>query len=124
MTLTVGPVLADAVDEKRANVTRLIQSTGLSPTIQNGPQQRYLEYEYEFALETTDLTKIEALVDAVGMSVPFYVDPASFSTPPETDEPALAVKFVEMPSSRLSVQVPMVNTRAKTYTLRLIESLD
>lgn len=124
VTLTVGPSLADSPDEKRANVTRLLQSTGLSPTIQNGPQQRYLEYEYEAALEGADLTAMEALVDSVGMSRPFFVDPASFSATPETDDPALWMKFAEMPESRNSVLVPMSNARSKIYRLRLIESLD
>jgi hypothetical protein len=121
---TIGPVLGNAVDTKRANVTRLVQPTGISPTIQHGPQQRYLEYEYEYPLSSADLTSMEDLVATVGMSSPFFVDPASFSTPPETDEPALWMKFAEMPEARLSVLVPASNERAKTYRLRLIESLD
>ena len=119
-----GVALADSVDEKRDNVTRLQQPTGRLPTIQHGPQQRYIEYEYESPLSGADLTAMEALVAAVGMAYPFYVDPASFSTPPETDEPALAMKFAEMPSSSNSILVPMVGARSKTYRLQLIESLD
>ena len=58
------------------------------------------------------------------MHRPFFVDPASFSTPPETDEPALWMKFNAMPEANNSVLVPMVNARSKTYSLQLIESLD
>ena len=124
----VGPVLGDALDGKAANVTRLNQPTGISPTIQHGADQRILEYFYENPLTdaggSTDITDMEALVAAVGMYRPFWVDPASFSTPPETDEPVLWMKFAEMPESRLSVLVPASNDRAKTYSLRLIQSLD
>lgn len=127
-TFDVGPVLADAPDGKRDNVTRLVQKTGISPTVQNGPQQRYLEYKYENPLSnagsSTDLTDMEAFVAAVGMSRPFWVDPVSFSIPPETDEPVLWMKFEEMPDPRWTVAVPMSNEPAKTYKLRLIESLD
>jgi hypothetical protein len=123
-TLTVGPTLADAPDGKIDNVTTLIQNTGRRPSIQHGPQQRVLEYPYEYALSGDDLTTMEALIAAVGMAVPFFVDPASFSTPPETDEPALWMKFSGMPESRLAVDVPMNATRSKTFRLSLIESLD
>jgi hypothetical protein len=128
MTLDIGPDLRDAPDWKKPNVTRLEQKTGLSPTVQNGPDQRYLEYDYVYRLSdagaSTDLTDIEAFVDAVGMYRPFYVDPASFSTPPETDEPALWMKFLDYPKPRLGVDVPQTEERSKTYTLQLIESLD
>lgn len=123
-TLTVGPVLADALDGKQANAVRLLQPTGRSPTIQNGPQQRALEYLYEFALSGADLTTMEAMIAAVGVERPFWVDPASFSTPPSTDEPVLWMKFQQMPESRYTVAVPMSGTRAKTFKLALIESLD
>jgi hypothetical protein len=128
LELDIGPVLAEAVDEKQANITRLRQNTGLSPTVQHGPQQRILEYVYEYPLSdagsSTDLTDMEAFVDAVGMTNPFWVDPASFSATPATDDPVLWMKFAEMPRVRLSNRVPMVEDRAKTYELRLIESLD
>jgi len=124
VTLTTGVALADSVDEKRDNSTTLNQSNGLRPTIQHGPQQRYVEYEYESPLEGADLTAMEALVDSVGTFRPFYIDPASFSTPPETDEPVLAVKFDEMPDSKNTILVPMSGARSKAYRLKLIESLD
>ena len=119
-----GPTLQRSPDGKRANFARQNQPTGQSPTVQLGPQQRLIEYDYENPLEGADLTAMEALVDSVGMDRPFYVDPASFSTPPETDEPVLWMKFEEMPSPNYSVLVPMSGTRSKNYTLRLIESLD
>lgn len=127
-TFDVGPVLANAVDQIEPNVTRIQQPTGISPTVQNGLDQRFLEYDYERALldggGSTDLPDMEALIASVGMFRPFWVDPASFSTPPETDEPVLWMKFQQMPTSRYTVKVPASNTRAKTYQLRLIESLD
>jgi hypothetical protein len=55
---------------------------------------------------------------------PFFVDPASFSTPPETDEPALWMRFSERPDSRNSILVPMNGVRSKTFRLSLVESLD
>lgn len=123
-TLTVGPNIAASTDAKRANVTRLEQQTGLRPTIQHGPQQRIIEYDYESPLSGADLTAMEAFIAAVGTSKPFYVDPASFSTPPEDDEPALVMKFAEMPLQRNSILVPMSGARSKTFDLSLVESLD
>jgi hypothetical protein len=122
--LDTGVALADSPDSKIDNVTRLERNNGQSPTIQHGPQQRVIEYEYESPLEGTDLTAMEALVNAVGMVRPFYVDPAEFHATPGTDEPALCMKFAEMPESRNSVLVPMNGERSKVYRLRLIESLD
>ena len=124
VTLDVGPALEDSPDGKIDNVTRLERNSGQSPTIQHGPQQRVIEYEYESPLEGADLTAMEALVDSVGMVRPFFVDPASFSATPEDDEPALWMKFAEMPQSRNSILVPMNGARSKTYRLQLIESLD
>jgi hypothetical protein len=124
VTLTRGPDLSDSIDQKRDNVTRLVQPTGLSPTVRNGPQQRVLEYVYPAGLSSDDLTNLEGLVDAVGMEKPFFVDPASFSTPPETDEPALWMKFADMPDIKMFASVPMSGTRIKTFALSLIESLD
>jgi hypothetical protein len=124
VTLDYGPTLAESIDEYRDNVSRLLQKTGISLTVQNGPQQRYLEYTYESGLQETDLTKIEALVANAGMSKPFWVDPASFSTPPEDDEPALWMKFEEMPQAEYFVGVPMRDARRKVFRIRLIESVD
>jgi hypothetical protein len=124
MTLSTGVALADSLDGKIDNVTRLERNNGQSPTIQHGPQQRVIEYEYESPLEGADLTAMEALVNAVGMVRPFYVDPAEFHATPGTDEPALCMKFAEMPQSRNSILVPMNGARSKVYRLRLIESLD
>ena len=123
VTLVNGPFLRDSRDAKVANVARQVQPTGLSPTVQLGPQQRAIDYEYPL-VEGADLTAMELLVNAVGMSFPFFVDPASFSTPPETDEPVLWMKFAEMPNSSNTVLVPSSQSRSKSYQLRLIESLD
>ena len=119
-----GPNLADSLDGRQDNTTTLEQATGLRPSINHGPQQRVIEYTYESPLEGADLTAMEAFIANVGTHRPFYVDPASFSTPPETDEPALAMKFSQMPESRNSILVPSNNARSKTYRLPLIESLD
>jgi hypothetical protein len=121
-TLTVGPDIADSPDAKIDNVTRLEQNTGQSPTIQHGPQQRVIEYEYESPLSGADLTAMDAHVNSVGMHRPFWVDPAAFT--PFTDEPVLWMKFADMPRSDNSILVPMVGARSKTYRLSLIESLD
>jgi hypothetical protein len=117
-----APNLANSVDQGRANVTRLVQPTGLLPTIQHGPQQREIVYSYEYGLEGTDLTAMEALIAAVGMHRPFYVDPAVVT--PFTDEPALCMKFAEMPRVSNAIDVPMSNPWRKVYELSLIESLD
>jgi hypothetical protein len=122
-TLTVGPDLANSPDGYIDNVTQLIQNTGLRPRIQHGPQQRVIEYNYA-PIEGTDLTTMEALIAAVGTSKPFFVDPASYSTPPQTDEPVLWMNFNDIPDSRNTVLVPMSNARSKAFSLRLIESLD
>jgi hypothetical protein len=124
VTLDVGPALADSTDGKIDNVTRLERNNGQSPTIQHGPQQRVIEYEYESPLEGGDLTAMEALVNSVGMHRPFWVDPAEFHATPGTDEPVLWMKFAEMPESRNSILVPMNGARSKVYRLSLIESLD
>ena len=119
-----GPSLADSPDFFRPNITQLGQPTGLLPTVQNGPDQREFELSYESPLDGADLTAMEALIAAVGMHSPFFVDPASFSTPPETDEPVLWMRFTERPDSRNSILVPMNGTRSKTFRLGLVESLD
>jgi hypothetical protein len=122
-TLTVGPDLANSPDGYRANVTRLIQNTGLTPTVLHGPQQRVMEYSYA-PIEGTDLTTMEALIATVGMDKPFWVDPASFSATPAADDPPIWMKFDDMPESRHTVLVPMSNAESKAFSLRLIESLD
>jgi hypothetical protein len=122
-TLTVGPDLANSADGYRANVTRLIQNTGLTPTILHGPQQRVMEYDYA-PIEGTDLTTMEALIATAGMDKPFWVDPASFSATPAADDPPIWMKFDDMPESRHTVLVPMSNAESKAFSLRLIESLD
>jgi hypothetical protein len=122
-TLTVGPDLANSADGYRANVTRLIQNTGLMPSILHGPQQRVMEYSYA-PIEGDDLTAMEALIATVGMDKPFWVDPASFSATPAADDPPIWMKFDDMPESRHTVLVPMSNAESKAFSLRLIESLD
>jgi hypothetical protein len=121
VTIGVGPKLEESIDSKVDNTTQIVQPTGLRPSVQHGPQQRVLEYLYENPLESTDLAAMEALVAAVGLHTPFYVDPASW-TP--FDAP-LAVKFNgELPESRHSVLSDVASAAAKNYRLRLIESLD
>jgi hypothetical protein len=122
-TLTVGPDLANSADGYRANVTRLIQNTGLMPSILHGPQQRVMEYDYA-PIEGTDLATMEALIATVGMDRPFFVDPASFSATPWVDDPPIWMKFDDMPESRHTVLVPMSNAESKAFSFRLIESLD
>lgn len=124
LTLTVGPDLSGSADHYRANVTRLEQNTGMLPTIQHGPQQRMIDYVYPAALSSTDLSAMEAFLASVGMARPFYVDPASFSTPPETDEPALCMKLLTMPRVTNAVDVPFSGVRRKVFNLQLIESVD
>jgi hypothetical protein len=122
-TLTVGPDLANSADGYRANVTRLIQNTGLMPSILHGPQQRVMEYSYA-PIEGADLTAMEALIATVGMDRPFFVDPASFAGNPAATDPPIWMKFDDMPESRHTVLVPMSNAESKAFSLRLIESLD
>lgn len=124
VTLGRGPNIADSPDGFKANFTRLEQSTGQSPTIQHGPQQRVIEYPYESPLSGTDLAKMEALIADVGMLRPFWVDPHSFAADPDADDPPIWMKFAEMPQSRNSILVPMVNAESKTFPVSLIESLD
>jgi len=122
-TLGDGPDIADSPDGYRANVTRLEQPDGQSPTVLHGPQQRVMEYNYKL-IEGADLATMEAMIAEVGMDRPFWVDPASFSDTPETDDPPIWMKFHEMPESRHTVLVPMRNAESKAFSLRLIESLD
>lgn len=124
LTFTPGPDLRNSTDGRVANVTRLEQASGISPTVQNGPNQRVIEYLYNSPLSGADLTAMESFINSVGMARPFYVDPASFSTPPKTDEPALCMKFVQMPELRYTVEVPMSGTRVKAVRISLIESVD
>jgi len=124
VTLTVGPDLSRSVDGYRSNTTRLEQNTGISPTVQHGPDQRVLEYIYEFGLSGDDLTNMEAMIAGVGMRKPLWVDPASFSATPATDDPPLWMKFDTPPQSLLFVNVASTGVKAKTYRLQLIESLD
>ncbi len=67
---------------------------------------------------------MEALIADVGMAKPFWLDPASFSTPPETDEPVLWVKFAQPPRSEQGDTVPGSGVRNKHFRLSMIESLD
>ncbi len=124
VTIDRGVALADSPDFFKANATRLEQSTGQSPTIQHGPQQRVIEYNYESPLSGTDLAKMKALVADVGMHRPFWVDPHSFAADPDADDPPIWMKFLEMPRSRNSILVPMSGTESKVYPVSLIESLD
>ncbi len=126
VTLTAGPELENSTDEKEYNFTRLSYPSGVSPTIQHGAPQRSIQLEYpELGQQTaSDLTKMEALIDDVDMNKPFWVDPASFSTPPETDEPVLWMKFARAPRSSNTILVPASGTRSKSFSLELIESLD
>ncbi len=124
VTLGAGPDISEAPDQMKPNVTRINQSTGQSPTVQNGPNQRVLEYGFPRGLSGADLTKMEAFVNAVGMTYPFYVDPASFSSPPEDDEPVLWMKFSDQPKSANAVDIPFTEARTKTYHLSMIESVD
>ena len=124
VTLSVDPKLAGATDEKHANFTQLDQSTGRSPRVQHGPDQRVFRFEWDTPIPSADVVKMEALIADVGMQHPFYIDPPSYSTPPETDEPVLCVKFVRMPRSLVSVAVPKSGTLQKTYSWDLIECID
>jgi hypothetical protein len=123
VTIGTGPDIRNTNDGYRDNVERQVQPGGQSPTVQLGPQQRFIEYPYA-PIEGADLIAMEAFVAAVGMSKPFFVDPASFSTPPETDEPVLWMKFDDMPESKNTSLVPMRDARSKSFALRLIESVD
>ncbi len=124
VTLTVGPDLADALDGKKTNSLTLEQASGQRPSVQNGPDQRVIRYPYPAPFSGADLTAVEAFVAAVGTHRPFFVDPASFSATAGDDEPALWMKFLDMPEVRNSVLVPHTQARSKTYDLSLIESLD
>jgi hypothetical protein len=122
--LDVGPQFKNALDMNDSNTTRIVQPSGLTMSVQNGPHQRVLEYEYEFPLTGDDLTDIEAMIDYVGLHRPFYVDPVSFSATPATDDPPLWVKFEEMPRTFFGVNVPMSQAKAKTMTLSLRECVE
>ena len=127
VTLLRGPNwLANPSDESRFNYTRLNQPTGISPTVKDGNAQRLLEYQYLNVddVDGTDLTDLEAFIDAVGMDRPFWVDPQSFSTPPSTDEPALWMKFDTPPKSSNGSRVPTAGVRSKDFKLTFVESLD
>ena len=124
LTFTPGPNLANSLDSHRANVTRLEQPTGQSPTVEHGPQQRVIEYDYDSPLSGADLVAMEAFIADVGLTHPFYVDPHSFSATPAVDDPPLLMKFAEMPVSRLAVTVPFSGLLEKTFKLKLIESVE
>lgn len=117
-----GPNLQDSTDENRDNVLRIVQPTGQSPTVQLGPQQRIIVYDYESPLDGADLVAMEAFIDAVGLAQPFFIDPAVFT--PFSDEPPLLVKLEAMPTVRNSILVPASGARSKTFSFSLIESVD
>ena len=123
VTFTRGPVLSGSVDEKAYNFSRLEQISGEAPTIQRAAPQRRLEYTYP-ALTGADLAAMEALIAAVGMHRPFWVDPHSFSATPDTDDPVLWMKFETEPRVSHALTVPAEGTEAKTFHLNLIEALD
>ncbi len=124
MTLTVGPELVGTPDGFRENFTRIGQNTGQSPTVQHGPAQRILEYNYPAGLTGTDLTNMEAFIADVGMDQPFYVDPHSFSATPAVDDPPILMKFAEKPIPEIFVGVASTGVERKTFNLKLIESVD
>lgn len=123
-TLTVGFVMPDAPDGLRHNFRRLVQPSGISPTIQTGAPQRVMDFQFQNALRTTDLATMEDWIATPGMIRPFYIDPPSFSATPDTDDPAILCKFDVDPLSRWGVAVPNTETEKKKFELRLIESLD
>lgn len=124
VTLVVGPNLRRSVDEQLANFARQVQPTGIQPTVQLGPLQRRIEYLYEAPIQGADLTAMEALINDVGMSRPFYLDPASFSATPSVDDPALFAKFETMPNVIYAVDVASTGVRSKAFGLRIIENID
>ena len=120
---TPGPVLVDSRDTYQHNYLRFETSSGQSPTLQLGSRQRVVTAEWERALSGSDLTAMDAFLANVEMHRPFWVDLPSFSTPPETDEPVLWMKFQDEPERRFATQVPSAGTERRKFTLELIEHL-
>ena len=123
VTFTKPPELAGALDEDRYNYSRHAQAKGVAPSVQHGPARRVLQYRYR-DLTGADLTAMEAFIAFVGMSMPFWVDPTSYSTPAGDDEPALWMKFLHEPRAREGVYIATDGTRSKHFDLVMIESLD
>ena len=123
VTFTKDPDLRGSRDDHEHSFHRFAQPSGRSPTVQYGARRRRIDYQYD-DLTGADLVAMDAFIDAVGMSTPFWVDPASFSTPPETDEPPLWMKFASPPVVTSGRMVPADGTEAKSFHLKLIESLD
>jgi len=121
-TFTQGPDLANSIDEIRENFTRLVQPSGISTTIQNGAPRRYMELEYR-DLQGQDLIDMEAFIDWVGMSLPFWVDPVSFAADPDTDDPPIWMKFDQPPRISNEVDVPAGGIARKRFRLFIIEHL-
>lgn len=123
VTLVGGIDMREMADELQDNFIGLNQSTGVAPRVQTGPAQRIIEHDYRLQ-RGDDLAKFEAFIARVGMTKSFFMDPASFSTPPETDEPALWVKFADPPLTPYDIAVPMNGIRQKRVLLRFIENID
>jgi len=123
VSLTVGPDHTKTVDMQKSNATLIEQPTGLTMAVQHGSNQRVIEYEFTYPLESADITAVEALAAYVGTHRPFYLSPASFSATPDADDPPLFVRFTEMPRLQYG---PAANlgVEAKTATMTMLESLD
>ena len=118
-----GPALAGVTDEVITNAAQFPKPDGSMPSIQYGPQQRRFEIAYARATGS-DMTGLDGLVEATGSMNPFFVDPPSYSTPPETDEPVRWMKMESDPVVRQSTFVPQEGTGYKDYQFAFRDYID
>ena len=116
VTIARGPV-PQWTDQKRQNAIALVKASGEFPVIETGAAQREIAVQYA-RTDTTDTAALEALVDAVGISKPFILDP------PYDDEAAIVVKLIEAVRVTWDHPVPELGVKSKRFELRMLESLE
>ena len=120
---TAGPDLALTTDERITNATHYTQRNGMASSVQYGTTQRRFEVPYR-RIGGADLTAMESLITAVGITKPLLVDPPSYSSPAATDEPVRWMKLASYPQSGYETFVPQKGSNYKRFNLSLIDHLD
>lgn len=93
-TFTRGADLDDMGDTFIHKTIRIEHQSGAVSVVVRGPRHRLMAAKWH-NLSSTDLDILSDLIDEVGTSRPFYIDPPSFSSPAGDDEPARWVKLPE-----------------------------
>jgi len=115
-TFTRGADLDDANDTLESINRRILHEDGAVSFIELGGPRRRFSATWNRA-QTADLTLLQDLIDEVGTSRPFLVDPPSFSVTPDTDEPVRWVRLANDVTQEWATGVTGGGVKKQTFTL-------